>query len=61
MSEKKMTDEELAKISGAGDEKTSQPKTPPPGLPGGGGGGGEDDGEISTDAPGGDIQDFQKT
>ena len=59
MSEKKMTDEELAKISGAGEKATAKPSDP--NLPPAGGGGGGDDGEVSTDAPGGEIQDFQRT
>ena len=59
MSEKKMTDEELAKISGAGEKSAEKPDDP--NLPPGGGGSGGGGGEVDTDAPGGDIQDFQKT
>jgi len=60
MSEKKMTDEELAKISGAGEKSTTKPGEPS--LPdAGGSGGGADDDVVSTDGPGGDTQDFART
>jgi bacteriocin-like protein len=59
MSEKKMTDEELAKISGAGDKKPVGEHELSVGDEGSGGGGGQ--GEVDADAPGSEPSDFQRT
>ena len=59
MSEKKMTDEELAKISGAGEKGSLKPSTPT--LPSTGGSGGGPDDTHDEDNPGGEIQDFERT
>ena len=57
MSEKKMTDEELAKISGGRDKGTA-----PKELDTSGGGHASDAGDVTdNDAPGQDVGDFQQT
>jgi len=58
MSEKKMTDEELAKISGAGDRKpVSGPELPEDPVDGGGGGG---PGDVDTETPPADPADLNR-
>ena len=61
MSEKKMTDEELAKISGAGDKTTSEPSarvTSPDPVDDSGGPG--NPGDIDTDVPPADPADLNR-
>ena len=59
MSEKKMTDDELAKISGAGDKSLDPPA--PELDPAAGDGGGGQPGELDNESPGADPADFQRT